>query len=92
MLAYIQSFMCLSSSLSWGRLSLLFLDYHLWMPLGHLAPQPAKILETRIIKKMRLPVVTEVLVQWEGGDQDNATWELLFKLQEDYPHLVGKVF
>uniref|UniRef100_A0A2N9I334 Chromo domain-containing protein n=1 Tax=Fagus sylvatica TaxID=28930 RepID=A0A2N9I334_FAGSY len=60
--------------------------------LGHLAPQPAKILETRTIKKRRLPAVTEVLVQWEGGDLDDATWELLFKLQEDYPHLVGKVF
>uniref|UniRef100_A0A2N9GEU1 Integrase catalytic domain-containing protein n=1 Tax=Fagus sylvatica TaxID=28930 RepID=A0A2N9GEU1_FAGSY len=59
--------------------------------LGHLAPQPAKIL-TRTIKKRRLPAVTEVLVQWEGGDPDDATWELLFKLQEDYPHLVGKVF
>uniref|UniRef100_A0A2N9ED64 Integrase catalytic domain-containing protein n=1 Tax=Fagus sylvatica TaxID=28930 RepID=A0A2N9ED64_FAGSY len=33
--------------------------------LGHLAPQPAKILETRTIKKRRLPTVTEVLVQWE---------------------------
>jgi transposase InsO family protein len=60
--------------------------------LGHLAPQPAKILETRTIKKRRLPAVTEVLVQWEEGDPDDATWELLFKLQEDYPHLVGKVF
>jgi hypothetical protein len=60
--------------------------------LGHLAPQPAKILETRTIKKRRLPAVTEVLVQWEGEDPDDATWELLFKLQEDYPHLVGKVF
>uniref|UniRef100_A0A2N9HR88 Reverse transcriptase n=1 Tax=Fagus sylvatica TaxID=28930 RepID=A0A2N9HR88_FAGSY len=59
--------------------------------LGHLAPQPAKILETRTIKKRRLPAVTEVLVQWEEGDPDDATWELLFKLQEDYPHLVGKV-
>uniref|UniRef100_A0A2N9HXW7 Chromo domain-containing protein n=1 Tax=Fagus sylvatica TaxID=28930 RepID=A0A2N9HXW7_FAGSY len=60
--------------------------------LGHLAPQPVRILETRTIKKRRLPAVTEVLVQWEGGDPDDATWELLFKLQEDYPHLVGKVF
>jgi hypothetical protein len=60
--------------------------------LGYLAPQLAKILETRTIKKRRLPAVTEVLVQWEGEDPDDATWELLFKLQEDYPHLVGKVF
>uniref|UniRef100_A0A2N9FP25 Uncharacterized protein n=1 Tax=Fagus sylvatica TaxID=28930 RepID=A0A2N9FP25_FAGSY len=58
--------------------------------LGHLAPQSARILEARTIKKRRLPAVTEVLVQWEGGDPDDATWELLFKLQEDYPHLVGK--
>uniref|UniRef100_A0A2N9FMB3 Chromo domain-containing protein n=1 Tax=Fagus sylvatica TaxID=28930 RepID=A0A2N9FMB3_FAGSY len=60
--------------------------------LGHLAPQPARILETRTIKKRRLPAVTKVLVQWEGEDPDDATWKLLFKLQEDYPHLVGKVF
>jgi hypothetical protein len=60
--------------------------------LGHLAPQPARILETPTIKTRRLPVVTKVLVQWEGEDPDDATWKLLFKLQEDYPHLVGKVF
>ena len=48
--------------------------------LGHLTPQLAKILETRTIQKRRLPVVTKVLVQWEGGDPDDATWELLFKL------------
>uniref|UniRef100_A0A2N9EK47 Chromo domain-containing protein n=1 Tax=Fagus sylvatica TaxID=28930 RepID=A0A2N9EK47_FAGSY len=36
--------------------------------LGHLAPQPARILETRTIKKRRLPAVTKVLVQWEGED------------------------
>ena len=35
--------------------------------LEHLAPQPTKILETRTIKKKRLPAVTEMLVQWEGG-------------------------
>jgi hypothetical protein len=35
--------------------------------LGHLAPEPTKILETRVVKKRRLPAaVTEVLVQWEG--------------------------
>ena len=60
--------------------------------LGHLAPQPAKILETWTIKNRRLPTVKEVLVQWEEGDLDDATWELLFKLQQDYPHLVDKVF
>uniref|UniRef100_A0A2N9EEA7 Integrase catalytic domain-containing protein n=1 Tax=Fagus sylvatica TaxID=28930 RepID=A0A2N9EEA7_FAGSY len=33
--------------------------------LGHLAPQPAKILETRTIKKRRIFAVTKVLVQGE---------------------------
>jgi hypothetical protein len=60
--------------------------------LGHLALEPAEILETRVVKKRRLPAVTEALVLWEGAAKEDATWELLFKLQQDYPHLVGKVF
>jgi hypothetical protein len=35
--------------------------------LGNLAPEPAEILETRTVKKRRLPAVTEVLVQWKGA-------------------------
>ena len=58
---------------------------------GHLAPELTRILETRSIKKRRLPAVTEVLVQWKGVDQDDETWVLLFKLQQEYPHLVGNV-
>jgi hypothetical protein len=30
-------------------------------------------------------------MQWERAEKEDATWELLFKLQQDYPHLVGKV-
>uniref|UniRef100_A0A2N9F7Y1 Reverse transcriptase/retrotransposon-derived protein RNase H-like domain-containing protein n=1 Tax=Fagus sylvatica TaxID=28930 RepID=A0A2N9F7Y1_FAGSY len=41
--------------------------------LGHLAPEPTKILETRVVKKRRLPTVTEVLVFWEGATKEDAT-------------------
>jgi hypothetical protein len=41
--------------------------------LGHLAPEPTKILETRVVKKRRLPAVTEVLVFWEGATKEDAT-------------------
>jgi hypothetical protein len=59
--------------------------------MGHLAPEPARIPEAKSIKKRRLPVVTQVLVQWEEADEDDATWEILSKLQQEYPHLVDKV-
>ena len=60
--------------------------------MGHLSPEPSKILDQRTIKRRRHGTATEVLVQWEGSTQEDATWELLFKLQQQYPHLVGKVF
>ena len=59
--------------------------------LGQLAPTPTAILETRLVKRRRLPQVTQVLTQWEGSSEDDATWEWLHQLKEDYPHLVGKV-
>ena len=58
-------------------------------PHGHLAPKPTIILESRVVKKRRLPAVTEILVQWERAK--DASWELLYKLQQDYPYLVGNV-
>jgi hypothetical protein len=60
--------------------------------MGHLSLEPIRILDQRTIKKRRHGSATEVLVQWEGSTQEDATWELLFKLQQQYPHLVGKVF
>uniref|UniRef100_A0A2N9J200 Integrase catalytic domain-containing protein n=1 Tax=Fagus sylvatica TaxID=28930 RepID=A0A2N9J200_FAGSY len=59
--------------------------------MGHLSPEPSRILDQRTIKRRRHGSATEVLVQWEGSTQEDATWELLFKLQQQYPHLVGKV-
>uniref|UniRef100_A0A2N9HWG4 Tf2-1-like SH3-like domain-containing protein n=1 Tax=Fagus sylvatica TaxID=28930 RepID=A0A2N9HWG4_FAGSY len=58
--------------------------------LGQLAPKPVVILELRTIKKIRSPVIIEMLVQWEGAAKEDATWEVLYKLQQAYPHLVGK--
>uniref|UniRef100_A0A2N9HGB9 RNA-directed DNA polymerase n=1 Tax=Fagus sylvatica TaxID=28930 RepID=A0A2N9HGB9_FAGSY len=58
--------------------------------MGHLSPEPSRILDQRTIKRRRHGSATEVLVQWEGSTQEDATWELLFKLQHQYPHLVGK--
>uniref|UniRef100_A0A2N9GGR4 Chromo domain-containing protein n=1 Tax=Fagus sylvatica TaxID=28930 RepID=A0A2N9GGR4_FAGSY len=60
--------------------------------MGHISPEPIRILDQRTIKKRRYGSATEVLIQWEGSTQEDATWELLFKLQQQYPHLVGKVF
>ena len=41
--------------------------------LGHLAPEPILILESRVIKKRRLPAMTEVLTQWAGAAKEDAT-------------------
>ena len=41
--------------------------------LGHLSPEPTKILKTRVVKKRRLPAVTEVLVFWERATKEEAT-------------------
>jgi hypothetical protein len=57
---------------------------------GQLAPELVVILESRTVKKIRSPVIIEMLVQWEGAAKEDATWEVLYKLQQAYPHLVGK--
>ena len=58
---------------------------------GHLSPEPVAILQQRAVQLRRQRQVTEVLVHWEGSSPDDATWELLHKLQQQFPHLVGKV-
>jgi hypothetical protein len=58
---------------------------------GELKPEPEAILDRRI-KKIGHRFVTEVLVQWCGALVEDNTWELLYKLIDTYPHLVGKVF
>jgi len=58
---------------------------------GELKPEPEAILEPRMGKIGTWPA-NEVLVQWCGALQENNTWELLYKLRDTCPHLVGKVF
>ena len=58
---------------------------------GNLSPEPVAVLKTRT-HNLRSKTITQVLVQWQGESVDDATWEDLFLLQHQYPHLVGKVF
>ena len=60
-------------------------------PLGHITPKPIQILQQRNITTRRHQKGTEVLVQWEGASKADATWEVLLKLQQQFPHLVDKV-
>ena len=41
---------------------------------------------------MRNKFVTQVLVQWQGERVEDATWESPCLMQQQYPHLMGKVF
>ena len=58
---------------------------------GNLSPEPVAVLQTRA-HNLRRRTITQVLVQWKGESADDATWEDLYLLQQQYPHLVGKVF
>uniref|UniRef100_A0A7N2MQE9 Chromo domain-containing protein n=1 Tax=Quercus lobata TaxID=97700 RepID=A0A7N2MQE9_QUELO len=57
---------------------------------GLLSPKPIAVLQQRS-KQLRNRIITEVLVQWHGTTTEDATWESLHQLQNQYPHLVGKV-
>lgn len=45
---------------------------------------PLKILKRRMVQK-RNKAITEVLVQWHGELPEEATWEILYTLQKQYP-------
>ncbi|KAF5459666.1 hypothetical protein F2P56_019593 [Juglans regia] len=57
---------------------------------GEISPEPEKVVD-RCLKRLGGRAVTEVLIKWVGAPPEDSTWELLWKLQERYPHLVGKV-
>ncbi|XP_065621855.1 uncharacterized protein LOC136064253 [Quercus suber] len=58
---------------------------------GILTPKPVAVLQTRS-HKLRNRLITQHLIQWQGGTTNDATWEDLLVLQQQFPHLVGKLF
>jgi len=57
---------------------------------GEIHPEPESILDKRVIPNRGRPL-TELLVRWKGAAAEEDTWENAWKLQAQYPHLVGKV-
>jgi hypothetical protein len=57
---------------------------------GEIRPEPELIVNRRLVKHQGR-AATEVLVRWRGASVEDDTWELLWTLQQQYPHLVGKV-
>lgn len=57
---------------------------------GEILPKPKKII-ARCMKKVGDRSMTEVLVHWVGIGEEDQSWELLWKLQQLYPHLVDNV-
>jgi hypothetical protein len=57
---------------------------------GEIKLEPKTLVDRRLSKK-RGRAVTEVLVKWKGAPIEDNTWEILWELQLQYPHLVGKV-
>jgi hypothetical protein len=57
---------------------------------GEIQPEPELIVDRRLIKRHGR-AATEVIIRWKGPSSDDDSWELLWHLQKQYPHLVGKV-
>ena len=51
---------------------------------GDLMIRPMAILDRRV-KKKRNKAITEVLVQWEQTNPEDATWKELHEVQRQYP-------
>ena len=58
---------------------------------GILTLEPVAVIQSRTIQ-LRRRTITQLLIQWQDGSVDDATWEDLFSLQQQFPHLVGKMF
>lgn len=52
---------------------------------GMIAKEPLAVLDRRMVKR-RGQACTEVLVQWTNTFPEDATWELWYDLQRQYPH------
>ncbi|GMJ13949.1 hypothetical protein HRI_005064100 [Hibiscus trionum] len=53
-------------------------------PDGGINKEPVRIIDRRIGKK-RNRAVTEVLVEWSNTFPEDATWEVLYQLQQQFP-------
>ena len=53
---------------------------------GVLQHKPERILAKHMVKLWKR-AVTEILVQWQGCDESDATWEGYYKLKERFPDL-----
>ena len=58
---------------------------------GTLTPKLEKVLARRMKKKGNY-AGTDLLVQWEGYNEENAIWVDVEELQQKYPELIGKLF
>ena len=38
-------------------------------------------------RQLHSRAITEVLIQWDGMQPEDATWELLLQIQQQFPHL-----
>jgi hypothetical protein len=57
---------------------------------GEIRLEPYMIVDWCLTKKIGRSI-TEVLIRWKGAPVENDSWEILWKLQIQYPHVVGKV-
>jgi hypothetical protein len=57
---------------------------------AELKPELETLLSRWVVKRQNR-AVTEVLVRWKGALPEDDSWELLHRLQEQYPHLAGTV-
>jgi hypothetical protein len=57
---------------------------------GKLCPKLELIVDRSLVKRQGR-ATTEVLIRWHGASLDDDTWELLWTLQTQYLHLLGKM-
>lgn len=58
---------------------------------GAVQAEPELILECRF-HHLGVRSVTKILVKWRGAAEEDSTWVPYWRLRDEYPHLVGKVF
>lgn len=52
--------------------------------------EPNQIFDKRM-KRLGNHAISELLIKWLGASNENNSWESLWKLRNQYPHLEGSV-